>query len=78
MLMLMLMLWQEEEEEEDGDDGRPPGVYRRLVFLKNEGVVQTEVGRIPQNKPCGVGPLILSSENPRSGLAFLVSAFMSK
>lgn len=34
---------EEEEEQEEEDDGRPDGVYRRLIFLKNEGVVQTEV-----------------------------------
>lgn len=37
---------EEEEEEEDDDEddgGRPAGLYRRLIFLKNEGVVQTEV-----------------------------------
>lgn len=33
----------QEEEEEDDDAGRPAGVYRRLIFLENEGVVQTEV-----------------------------------
>lgn len=36
---------EEEEEDSDEEDGgrRPAGVYRRLIFLKNEGVVQTEV-----------------------------------
>lgn len=34
---------EEEEEQEEEDEGRPDGVYRRLIFLKNEGVVQTEV-----------------------------------
>lgn len=34
---------QEDEEEDDDEEGRPAGVYRRLVFLANEGVVQTEV-----------------------------------
>lgn len=37
---------EEEEEESDDDEDsrrRPAGVYRRLIFLKNEGVVQTEV-----------------------------------
>lgn len=38
---------EEEEEDSDEEDGgsgrRPSGVYRRLIFLKNEGVVQTEV-----------------------------------
>lgn len=36
---------EEEEEEEEEDDGRPAGIYRRLIFLRNEGVVQTEVSR---------------------------------
>lgn len=36
---------QEEEEDDDDDEGRPAGVYRRLIFLANEGVVQTEVRR---------------------------------
>lgn len=43
VLCVLLPLFQEEEEEEEDDDSRPPGVYRRLIFLKNEGVVQTEV-----------------------------------
>lgn len=34
---------EEEEEDDDDDESRPAGVYRRLIFLKNEGVVQTEV-----------------------------------
>ena len=34
---------QEEEEEDDDDEDRPAGVYRRLVFLLNESVVQSEV-----------------------------------
>lgn len=34
---------EEEEEEDEEDEGRPAGVYRRLIFLRNEGVVQTEV-----------------------------------
>lgn len=36
---------EEEEEDDEEEDGglRPAGVYRRLIFLKNEGVVQTEV-----------------------------------
>lgn len=42
---------QEEEEDEDDEDAesRPAGVYRRLIFLENEGIVQTEVmaSRVP-------------------------------
>lgn len=54
---------EEEEEEEDDDDGRPAGIYRRLIFLKNEGVVQTEV------RMAGIGdtPALVRQERKRDG-----------
>ncbi|CAM9263609.1 unnamed protein product [Scytosiphon promiscuus] len=46
----------EEEEDEDDADGRPAGVYRRLIFLKNEGVVQTEVRLLEEDEDDGARP----------------------
>ncbi|CAM9411231.1 unnamed protein product [Ectocarpus sp. 12 AP-2014] len=47
---------EEEDEEEDEDESRPAGVYRRLIFLKNEGVVQTEVRMLGEGEDDGAGP----------------------
>ncbi|CAM9929821.1 unnamed protein product, partial [Ectocarpus fasciculatus] len=47
---------EEEDEDEDEDESRPAGVYRRLIFLKNEGVVQTEVRMLGEGEDDGAGP----------------------
>ncbi|CAB1115968.1 unnamed protein product [Ectocarpus sp. CCAP 1310/34] len=59
---------EEEDEDEDEDAGRPAGVYRRLIFLKNEGVVQTEVRMLREGEDDGAGPPPASSrKSSKSG-----------
>ncbi|CAM9523140.1 unnamed protein product [Ectocarpus sp. 13 AM-2016] len=59
---------EEEDEDEDEDESRPAGVYRRLIFLKNEGVVQTEVRMLGEGEDDAAGPPPASSrKSSKSG-----------